>query len=254
MLAPNGKISNLSDEQWRIVRTAGFKREFGDWEIVARAEAIMRLLPIDVDIRNYSKDQLFQIYKVLPNVMKDDESIIFFHSAFKKTYKENGLFALLVPQLNVILEKSVFLYSTPDSMAGLARPDGTIHKSHPNIIEYSNYIGKAKVGNSIYYVNFTVAKQKEQCGTHSFFVTNIALYEPLGFVATDNYSDESDQQWLHSEENASTPAPTRARLVFDRKVDTKLRDFFDLANEISEKIKDKLDSNGEPLPQYINEK
>ena len=97
-----------------------------------------------------------------------------------------------------------------------------------------------------------VAKQKEQCGTHSFFVTNIALYEPLGFVATDNYSDESDQQWLHSEENALLPITTRARLVFDRKVDTKLQDFFDMANEISEKIKGKVDRNGETLPKYIN--
>ena len=251
MLAPNGNISNLNDEQWRIVRTAEFKCWFGDWEIVARVEAIMRLHPIDVDIRNYSKEQLFQIYKALPNVMKDDVPI---HSAYKKTYKENGLFALLVPQLNVISEKSVFLYSTPDSMAGLSRPDGTIHRSHPNIIEYSNFIGKAKVGKSIYYVNFTVAKQKEQCGTHSFFVTNIALNKPLGFVATDNYSDESDQQWLYSEENSLLPIITRARLVFDQKVDTKLRDFFDLANEISEKVKGKVDSNGEPLPQYITEK
>ena len=106
------------------------------------------------------------------------------------------------------------------------------------------------VGKSIYFVNFTVAKQKEQCGTHSFFVTNIALYEPYRFVATDNYSDESDHKWFPLEENAST----RARLVFNRKVDTKLLDFFDMAKENFEKVRGKVDRNGEPLPQYITEK
>ena len=100
--------------------------------------------------------------------------------------------------------------------------------------------------------NLSVSKQKKQCGTHSFFVTNIALYEPYRFVATDNYSDESDHQWFPLEENASTPA--QARLVFNRKVDTKLLDFFDMAKENSEKVKGKVDSNGEPLPQYITEK
>lgn len=91
-----------------------------------------------------------------------------------------------------------------------------------------------------------MAKQKEQCGTHSFFVTNIALYEPYRFVATDNYSDESDRQWFPLEENASA--------CFDRKVDAKLLDFFDMAKENSEKVKGKVDRNGEPLPQYITEK
>ena len=90
------------------------------------------------------------------------------------------------------------------------------------------------------------SKQKEQCCTHSFFVTNIALYEPYRFVATDNYSDESDRQWFPLEENASA--------CFDRKVDTKLLDFFDMAKENFEKVRGKVDRNGEPLPQYITEK
>jgi hypothetical protein len=31
-LAPNGKPSNLTDEQYRLVRTPAFKKWFGDWE------------------------------------------------------------------------------------------------------------------------------------------------------------------------------------------------------------------------------
>lgn len=32
LLAPNGKPSNLTPEQYRLVRTKAFKDWFGDWE------------------------------------------------------------------------------------------------------------------------------------------------------------------------------------------------------------------------------
>ena len=37
-LAPNGKQSNLNEEQWHLVRTPEFKRWFGDWEKLAYAK------------------------------------------------------------------------------------------------------------------------------------------------------------------------------------------------------------------------
>ena len=247
MLAPNGKISNLSDEQWRIVRTAEFKREFGDWEIVANMNAINEMSPINVEIKNYAENDAFKLYKQQLPVSRDGYEIKFFNSSFKKIYKENGLFVLVVPYLSEILKSSVLAYFEKDCMGSRVRPDGTVHKQHRNIAIYNNYIGKVKIGNRIYYVRFTVAVENAGlAGMHSCFVSNIELYEKSAAKLYSTFSP--------SEENASTPAPTRARLVFDRKVDTKLRDFFDLANEISEKIKGKVDSNGEPLSQYIYEK
>ena len=38
LLAPNGKQSNLNEEQWHLVRTPEFKRWFGDWEKLAYAK------------------------------------------------------------------------------------------------------------------------------------------------------------------------------------------------------------------------
>ena len=32
LLAPNGKPTNLTPEQYRLVRTPAFKKWFGDWE------------------------------------------------------------------------------------------------------------------------------------------------------------------------------------------------------------------------------
>ena len=38
MLAPNGKHTKLTEDQWLIVRTPNFKRWFGDWETLAEYE------------------------------------------------------------------------------------------------------------------------------------------------------------------------------------------------------------------------
>ena len=38
MLAPNGKPTKLTEEQWLSVRTPNFKRWFGDWETLAEYE------------------------------------------------------------------------------------------------------------------------------------------------------------------------------------------------------------------------
>lgn len=50
LLAPNGKPSNLTPEQYRQVRTPEFKKWFGDWEKVARfkaaVEKIMTMEPV----------------------------------------------------------------------------------------------------------------------------------------------------------------------------------------------------------------
>ena len=35
LLAPNGKPSNLTPEQYKLVRTPAFKAWFGDWEKLA---------------------------------------------------------------------------------------------------------------------------------------------------------------------------------------------------------------------------
>ena len=35
MKSPNGKTTNLTERQWLLVRTAAFKRCFGEWERAA---------------------------------------------------------------------------------------------------------------------------------------------------------------------------------------------------------------------------
>ena len=42
--APNGQPSNLNERQWVLVRTPNFKRWFGDWEGLARQDAMDRFI------------------------------------------------------------------------------------------------------------------------------------------------------------------------------------------------------------------
>lgn len=44
MLAPNGRPTNLTEDQWLLVRTPNFKKWFGDWEKEAWAKAAMDFL------------------------------------------------------------------------------------------------------------------------------------------------------------------------------------------------------------------
>ena len=175
-----------------------------------RAKAVAHLKPVLVERNEMSKEELRQIYNALPDAVKDGRSISFFHSAFKKNYKEGGLFAQVLPKLNEILKGSVFAYSEKDNRGGEVRPDGTVHKYHPNANAFDNYVGKVEIDGKEYYVRITVQEQQGQVGTHSFFVTSVDVYEkPVNGLSVPNFpSGESDHQ---------------------RVVDAKLRQFFDEA-------------------------
>ena len=180
-------------------------------EAKRRADAIEGLTPINVTRNSKSKEELSEDYKNLPSVEKDGRVIEFYNSAFKKIYKEGGLFAQVVPQLDEILNQSILAYSEADNLGGTMRPDGTIHKAHPNVDAFDNYVGKVEFDGKEYYVRTTVKRQEGEAGTHSFFVTEVAVYEKSanGLSEPNFPSGESDHQ---------------------RIIDTKLQQFFDYAN------------------------
>ena len=160
----------------------------------ARLRAIEDLEPIEVERNEMSREELREVYNNLPSVKKDGNDIEFYRSAFKKIYKDGGLFGQVVPVLDRVLSNSVLAYSEPDNRGGQERPDGTIHKYHPNVTSFSNYVGKVKIGNKEYYVRTTVGNEVGQSGTHSFFVTGIEVYEKTAHgLSEPNFpSGESD--------------------------------------------------------------
>jgi hypothetical protein len=77
-LAPNGKPSNLTDEQYKIVRTPAFKKWFGDWEINAKDQ--------------WGGYGYLGGYKMGKNcslgVDENGEPKIFYHQTTKENYKK----------------------------------------------------------------------------------------------------------------------------------------------------------------------
>ncbi len=228
MKAPNGQPSKLTPRQWVQVRTKAFKEWFGDWEKAARVEMIQGLSAIGINPHSLSKDELHDLYRTFKPVQKDGHSIAFYNGAFKKIYKEGGLFAKIVPQLRDVFEQSLFAYEEADSLGGTVRKDGTVHKEHKNIVHYQNYVGKVDILGNTYYVRFTV--QEEQSGlmgTHSFFVSNVDVYD-------------------NPTENRTIPITSRGTTDFDGIADAKLKKFFEEAKNSSRVV----DENGEPRVVY----
>ena len=179
-----------------------------DLPISERAKRIKELHPIEVKRNNFNKENLKNIYNNLPSVNKDGYDIEFYHSAFNKIYKEDGIFGQVIPSLDKILKESLFAYSEKDNLGGQKRPDGTIHKAHPNVQSFDNYVGKVRIEDKDYYLRFTVQQsEKNSSGTHSFMVTEVDLYEKTA-------------------NGLSLPITTRARLTKDGIIDTKLQQFF----------------------------
>ena len=129
-----------------------------------RADAIEALIPISIVGHNKTKEELREAFKALRPVVKDGNLIQFYRSAFGKVFKGKGLIIKIIPQLSNILEQSVLAYSEADNLGGTMRPDGTVHKEHPNVVSFDNYVGKVEIDGREYYVRTTVKRQKEKRG------------------------------------------------------------------------------------------
>lgn len=203
-------------------------------EAKRRADAIENLTPININGNTKTKEELKEDYKNLPSVNKAGNKIQFYVSAFKKIYKEGGLFGQIIPQLDEILEQSVLAYSEADNLGGTKRPDGTIHKAHPNVVSFDNYVGKVTINGKEYYVRTTVKSQRVGAGAHSFFVTEVDVYEKSanGLSVPNFPSGESDHQ---------------------RIIDAKLQQFFDYANGKANKMQFHIATES-TAPFYSNAK
>ena len=135
----------------------------------------------------------------------------FYNSAFKKVHKSGGLFEKSIPALKKAFEESVFAYSEVDNRGGQVRPDGTVHKTHNNILNFYNYIGKVIVDGRECYVRFIVQEEIKRTGLHSSFVSNVEVYE-----------NPTDRRTI--------PITSRGTTDFLGVTDAKLQNFFVLAS------------------------
>lgn len=150
-----------------------------------RLLAIRALEPIDVKHNDLSKAELREVYNNQPTVEKNCEEIELYRSAFKEIHKDDGLFGQVVSVLDEVLEQSVLAYSEEDNLGGTVRPDGTVHKEHPNTLTFNNYVGKVNMDGVNHYVRMTIQHDKgDRNGMYSCFVTEVEIYENAGIQAT----------------------------------------------------------------------
>ena len=230
MKAPNGKPTNLTERQWVQVRTKAFKEWFGDWEKAAKYRMINDIEPTVIKNILDSKAEAFKFYGNIRDVINktDGRKVRFFNTAFDKVYRDGGLFAKSITGLKECFENSICAYSEKDNRGGVQRWGGSVHKTHPNIDFYHNYIGKVSIHEKECFVRFTVQEEKSGGnGVHSFFVSEVELYE--------KGQDTQTRLPLTRQKNGQ-PALT----------DAKLQKFLEEAKDAAENASKVVDENGEP--------
>ena len=102
LLAPNGKPSNLSTEQWHLVRTPEFKQWFGDWESLAEIRAMEErvtewLSPENLtEAKGKTREQIFAMFgnQPVPIAFLPEQYLQFFDGATgdNRVYSGKGYF------------------------------------------------------------------------------------------------------------------------------------------------------------------
>ncbi len=188
MLAPNGKPTNLTADQWALVRTEGFKKWFGDWELPYRMIDVVRgnmahgFANFD-DARQWAKDNIVRVYgneetggkgeiEISNNAVKKYLS----GSAVNKSDSKDLHLAVL-KVLPSVIRNGVIAETHADYMKdengertaeSSVNPDVTIHRVY----------GAVRIGDNIYRVKVTLKKHKDanRANTpHSYEATKIEL-------------------------------------------------------------------------------
>lgn len=188
MQAPNGKPTNLTADQWALVRTEGFKRWFGDWELPYKTIDVVRgamnhgFANFD-DARQWAKDNIVRVYgneetggkgeiEISNNAVKKYLS----GSAVNKSDSKDLHLAVL-KVLPSVIRNGVIAETHADYMKdengertaeSRINPDVTIHRVY----------GAVRIGDDIYRVKVTIKEHKDanRANTpHSYEATKIEL-------------------------------------------------------------------------------
>lgn len=165
--APNGADTNLTPEQWAMVRTKAFKAWFGDWEKAARIQKL----------RN-SEDVSINGDEIAPTESLDKKAALEYGKKLQGFYtnrdtgasiqlqrgrKNGGVNEVLqhnykdaehlqsIAAIPQIIEKSIFIESVPNADV----------EKNPDIVEYQHFVCGLKIGGEDYTVHSLVAVDKK---------------------------------------------------------------------------------------------
>ena len=163
-LAPNGKPSRLNAHQWKQVRTPEFKAWFGDWEHLARRNALDAMPPVSIDYsafgdRNADPDgfesRAKDAYKQIGGAENriDKHRIDFVMTGYRKLLSHSGDAKTLeiVAGLKSLMENAVPLYSEPNRNP----------KPNDQIIAWHTYGARALIDGEAAYVKLVVREKAD---------------------------------------------------------------------------------------------
>ena len=227
MKAPNGKRTNLTEEQWVRVRTPNFKRWFGDWETLAVINEIKDMSAKPVKLHEaLDKASIKEAFKNFGEVAneRDGRKVVFPSASAGKIRRHKGF------DSNTIIKhfKSLFKASIPILSEKEEIKEG--HKAHGNIESVEHYVNKFSVNGSEYYIRFTVPiirNDRSAGNVHSSAISEVSIYK-------------NGDSTLYPLNTAGSSSPSF--------IDRKLSDFLNSVKP--ENVSKVVDENGEPVAVY----
>jgi hypothetical protein len=178
MKAPNGQPTKLNEKQWAQVRTANFKKWFGDWEMFFKKNFLLNSKPVAALTGDeFAKDGI-------PLTTKVGE---FYKNNFNGKIERKGVGVIILDERSV-----------KDSLShGLGRLKSSAFAAVPNVISdgliidrQENWKGRGyssvtfaapiNIGDET-YVGIVVANEvlNNQDGTHRFYLHEVVLQKNL---------------------------------------------------------------------------
>ena len=171
MKSPNGKDTNLTEEQWLLVRTPAFKAWFGDWEYIANAypsvTAKERIEAKEILKTLRNKDLVSRDENIVARISKEGRSKLVSDAALHKSQK-NG-FSIEEHYTAVANIKKLFEASVRSQVKEDKNKEITAFESFSAPIMFKNGIAiatlsvkvtkEAKTGRSIYSIELMELKK-----------------------------------------------------------------------------------------------
>lgn len=235
--APNGKGTNLNEEQWLMVRTNNFKKWFGDWEKAARIEKLRKsknasikgdeIVITDNDKQN--KKNAIEYGKTIKDeyINADTGKSVLLTSSKKNgglyeilqhdyKDKEHLLSIAAIPQ---IIEKSIYIDTVKNEDKD----------NHPQILSYDYFLCGLNIGNEEYTVKAVLSNLEDGSRYYDHKLTSIEKGRLIDII---NEAPESSV-------SISTQTPESSAYS-----DIKDKRLFSILQTNSSKI---VDENGEPM-------
>ncbi len=222
--APNGKPTNLTEDQWLHVRTPAFKKWFGDWESAFIANQLLTMdalrVVLHTPIDKKGIKEAFVSFGEVENAETHRRVLFPASSAGKIHYHKGFKTNSIIRSFKQLFESSILAISE--------EKDG--HQEHPNFTGYEHYINKFTIdGKGTYFIRFTVPLVRNNKGAdyvHSSAISRVDIYteKEASSLDTDKNFGQLDTSFI----------------------DNKIAKFFASRNNASKVV----DENGEPRVVY----